>query len=167
MTLKTRLALRIRAMKLTDAVSNLAKASGSVDATLRAAEEFLGGLNLGFSAFVKAVREDPALKKLDHAESDDLPASAEQTFIHFSPVGERFRIAITKELWTMADGGPVAKSAPRPSIPWDQATPQERFDAVRALPLLFDDLAERVNHRADETEQASATVDRLLEYLRR
>ena len=147
--------------KLAVAAPKLNKATDAVNATFRAAEEYLNGLSLGIETSVFVSKVMVAIDEDNEAEARPGAETTERTFLEYSRIGGRFRLAIGKTRETMF-GMDTLDSKVLPSLAWDQAGRIEKLEAVAKLPELLDELAKQAEILAEAAEKASGAVAEIL-----
>jgi hypothetical protein len=141
--------------EVADAMARLTKATDAVDATLRAAEEYLAGLNIESKVSVLVFSHGIAPEHSGAAEIEYPVCLSEEMFLCYERVGERFRLTLLKERSTVADEEFSTSFTILPSVPWDHAGRKDRVSAAAKLPELFEELAKWLDVEAEVAENAS------------
>lgn len=149
---------------LSDALIRLKRTDDAINASFRAAEAYLDGLSLGFSADVSVYSRGVGPEHYGRVEAECPVVFLEEAYLEYTRVGERFRLSIFKERLTLDEQQEeiLTSSTVLPNIPWDLVSLWERREAVAKLPDLLNEIVKRVDLQAQVAGENSAIADAFL-----
>ena len=153
---------------VSNAMERLAKAAPKLNAATDAAntvfkivEDNLTKLSLGIEAEIQLSSKIVPRERNSEIEMRDGAVVEETTFLAYTRVGNRYRIAISVARSTSIGDDQIAWTALDP-VAWDQASRAEKLAAVQKLPMLIEELAKEAEALSAASEAASEAVSKII-----